>query len=94
MSPTTMMIVGIIAVLVFGKRLPDMARTVGKGWAELQRGLQGIQNEITSAVNGDGQPAARTVYHEDSEDAEEATAPKFDPPPSRPLSPVEPAPKA
>jgi sec-independent protein translocase protein TatA len=79
-----MMIVGVIAILVFGKQLPDIARTVGKGWAELQRGLQGIQNEITSAVTGDGQSAPRTVYHEDTDDTEESTAPKFEPPPSPP----------
>lgn len=90
MSPTTMIIVGIIAVLVFGKRLPDVARTVGKGLAEFQKGIQGIQTEITSAVTGDGPSAPRTVYH-DEEDHEGSTAPKFEPPPSPPRPPVEPA---
>ena len=89
MSPTAMMIVGVIAVLVFGKRLPEIARTVGKGLAELQKGIQGIQNEITSAVTGEGQPASRTVYHDEAEDVEEATAPKFEPPPSPPRPPAQ-----
>lgn len=85
-----MLIVGVIAVLVFGKRLPEIAKTVGKGLAEFQKGIQGIQHEITSAVSGEGQPAARTVYHEEAEDFEEATAPKFEPPPSPSRPPVEP----
>jgi len=92
MSPTAMIIVGVIAVLVFGKRLPEVARTVGKGLAELQKGLQGIQNEITNAATGEGRPvAATTVYHHESDDVEEATAPKFEPPPGPPRPPIQPA---
>jgi sec-independent protein translocase protein TatA len=85
-----MMIVGVIAILVFGKRLPEIARTVGKGWAEFQRAIQGIQSEITSAVTSEGHSAPRTVYHDETEEHEEATAPKFEPPPSPPRPPVEP----
>ncbi len=88
MSPTAMIIVGVIAVLVFGKRLPEMARSVGKGLAEFQRAVQGIQNEITSAATTENYAAPRTVYHEEGEDHEEATAPKFEPPPSPPRTPA------
>jgi len=84
-----MIIVGVIAVLVFGKRLPDMARSVGKGLAEFQRAVQGIQNEITNAVNTDGHSAPRTVYYDEGDDHDEATAPKFEPPPSPPRAPAQ-----
>jgi sec-independent protein translocase protein TatA len=86
MSPAEIMIVMAIAVLIFGKRLPEVARSVGKTWAELRRMYQGVHDQITGAAMGESAPVARTVYHDDADDHEEATAPKFEPPP-RPAGP-------
>jgi len=38
-GPTEMIIVGIIAVLLFGSRLPSTARNIGQSLYELKRGL-------------------------------------------------------
>jgi len=42
-----MMIVMGLAVLLFGKRLPEVGRSLGKGIVEFKKGL----NEVTSALD-------------------------------------------
>jgi len=41
-----LIIVGIIAVLLFGKRLPEVARSFGKSYNEFRRGLSDIQSQM------------------------------------------------
>ena len=41
--------IGIIALLLFGKRLPEVARSLGKGVVEFKKGLNGIDDESTSS---------------------------------------------
>ena len=43
-----MIVIGIIALLLFGKRLPEVARSLGKGVVEFKKGLNGIDDESTS----------------------------------------------
>ena len=38
-GPTELLIIGIIAVLLFGKKLPDVAKNLGKTWSEFQKAL-------------------------------------------------------
>jgi sec-independent protein translocase protein TatA len=84
-SPVQMLIIGAIAVLIFGDRLPEVAKSVGKGIMEFKKGLQGLQDELTSAINSaDNATPALTHSEAAVEDYEEATAPKFEPPPSPP----------
>jgi len=44
-QPTHLLVIGIIAILLFGKRLPDIARSLGKSMAELKKGLKGLEDE-------------------------------------------------
>ena len=73
-----MVIVGIIALLLFGKKLPEVARSLGKGVVEFKKGLSGIEDEIRTAthVPSYSQPS-RPVP---AEEREQTTAPKFEPP--------------
>jgi sec-independent protein translocase protein TatA len=47
LSPLEMLIVLAIAVLLFGsKRLPDLARSVGKSVTEFRKGMRGEGKDI------------------------------------------------
>ena len=79
-GPMEMLIIGIIAVLLFGKRLPEVGRSLGKGIVEFKKGIRGIEDGIDSATTS----IASDTATEELDDREEATAPKFEPPSSEP----------
>lgn len=83
LGPMEMIIVGIIAILLFGNRLPEVVKSIGKGFGEFKKGMHGIEDDINTA--------SRSSYSSSSaaprparaiEEREEATAPKFEPPPA------------
>lgn len=74
--PVELLIVGIVALLLFGKRLPEVARSLGKGITEFKKGVRGIEDEVESASTAP-RPTSRPVA--DDRPAE-TTAPKFEPP--------------
>lgn len=43
----------IVALILFGRRLPEVSRSLGKGIREFQKGLRGIEEEIRREVNSD-----------------------------------------
>ncbi len=80
-GPMEMLIIGAIAVLLFGKRLPEVGRSLGRGIVEFKKGVQGIEDDIDSASSR----STSTIASPDEVDAhEEASAPKFEPPASEP----------
>jgi sec-independent protein translocase protein TatA len=40
LGPMEIMIVGVVAVLLFGNRLPEVGRSLGKGLIEFKKGLR------------------------------------------------------
>jgi sec-independent protein translocase protein TatA len=95
-GPTEMIIVGVVAVLLFGKRLPEVGRSLGKGLMEFKKGVRGIEDEIYGATNATparstasyGSSAASASKFNDIDDRDEATAPKFEPPAAAPQGPA------
>jgi sec-independent protein translocase protein TatA len=75
MGPMEMLIVGVIAVLLFGKRLPEVGRSLGKGIVEFKKGLHGMEDEIESSTT-----SSTSTVPQEEDDRQEATVPKFEPP--------------
>ena len=73
-----MMVVGLIALLLFGKRLPEVARSLGKGVTEFKKGLHGLEEELDQT----GSATHRELPH--STESQAPRAPKFEPPTSPP----------
>lgn len=46
-------IILVIAVLIFGRRLPDIARSLGKSITEFKKGVKDAENEVKSASADD-----------------------------------------
>jgi len=44
-----LLIIGAIALLIFGNRLPSVARSVGKSLVEFKKGMNEIEEEVKQA---------------------------------------------
>ena len=53
LSPTELLIVGVVAVLLFGSRLPSVARSAGKSLTEFRRGMQDLQNDVRRSIDAE-----------------------------------------
>jgi len=49
-GPMEMLVIGMIALLLFGNRLPSVARSLGRGITEFKKGVQGIEDEVDNAA--------------------------------------------
>ncbi len=58
MNPWEMMIIGIVALLIFGPRLPTVMRSLGKGIVEFKKGIRDTEDDITRQVDAPSQPPA------------------------------------
>src|SRR6185369_340941 len=80
-------IVAIVAVLLFGKNLPDVARKFGGVYRDLRKQLDDLRSQVDFTDTFNSAPArsrpARKSYSE-YDDLDEVTAPKFEPPPPPP----------
>lgn len=85
LGPMELAIVGVIAVLLFGKRLPEVAKSMGKSFTEFKKGMRGIEDEIHSSSSYSA-PSSSSYSNKYavSDEREEATAPKFEPPTEEP----------
>jgi sec-independent protein translocase protein TatA len=52
LGPVEMMIVMGLAVLLFGKRLPEVGRSLGRGIVEFKKGLNGAASELDDSSSG------------------------------------------
>ncbi|MDX2133011.1 MAG: twin-arginine translocase TatA/TatE family subunit [Planctomycetota bacterium] len=48
-----LLIILAIALLLFGRKLPDVGRSLGKGIIEFKKGLKGVTDEIDEASRAD-----------------------------------------
>ncbi len=43
-------IILIVALLIFGKRLPEVMKSMGKGIVEFKKGVKGVEDEVEDAI--------------------------------------------
>ncbi|HEY7090525.1 MAG TPA: twin-arginine translocase TatA/TatE family subunit [Tepidisphaeraceae bacterium] len=78
---TEWIIIGALGLLFFGKRLPEVGRSLGKGIVEFKKGLKGIEEDLEAASS---QPSGRPPQ---APPPQQQTAYKFDPYTGKPIDP-------
>lgn len=48
-----LLIVAVVALLLFGHRLPSVMRSLGRGVVEFKKGVNGIEDDIDSAARSE-----------------------------------------
>jgi sec-independent protein translocase protein TatA len=43
-------IILIVALLIFGKRLPEVMKSMGKGIVEFKKGIKGVEDDVEDAI--------------------------------------------
>jgi sec-independent protein translocase protein TatA len=76
-------IILIVGLLLFGRRLPEVGRSLGKGIVEFKKGLAGIEDDIETAVHAKPQGIAQNMLPTNT--ATPAAGYKFDPYTGKPL---------
>ena len=85
LSPFEMMVIGVVAVVLFGSNLPDVAKRAGGMYRdfrgklnEVQREFRAAEYEATQAFKMDS--TASSSIDDDDDEPSEPSAPKFTPP--------------
>ena len=91
LAPMELIIIVGVAVLLFGRRLPEVGRTLGKGIVEFKKGIRGLEEEFRF-----DEPATKSAYPAEPpfvpSDLAESAVPRFEPPTAAPvLQPERPA---
>jgi len=76
-----MVVFGIIAILLFGSKLPEVARKLGGSYREFRKSIGDFQREFQNWEREPPKKAAPRAYEEQPPAALTST-PKFTPPPS------------
>jgi sec-independent protein translocase protein TatA len=83
LGTTELMVLLVLGVLLFGRNLPGIAKSIGKSVTEFKKGVSGVEDEV-ERTNAGG-TAAKTAEPEQVRPPQRvsATAPKFEdaPPP-------------
>ena len=81
---TELIVLGVVAILLFGKRLPEVARNVGRSYGELRKGLTELQSSINAEIDepmsssGSGSRDETVVHDFDEPTAPQLQAPDFE----------------
>jgi sec-independent protein translocase protein TatA len=77
-------IVAVVAILLFGKNLPEMAKKFGGMYRDFRKSLDDLRSQVDFTDTFNTAPArprpARKSYSE-YDDLDEISGPKFEPPP-------------
>ncbi len=45
-GPTEMIVIGVVAVLIFGRRLPEVGKNLGRSLVEFKSSLKGAKDDV------------------------------------------------
>ena len=76
---TEWIIIGALGLLFFGKRLPEVGKSLGKGIVEFKKGLKGIEDDVTQVDDNIDNPSPRRELPQAKADH------KFDPYTGKPV---------
>jgi sec-independent protein translocase protein TatA len=79
LEPWHWLVIAVVGILLFGKRLPEVGRSLGKGIIEFKKGLKGLEDEVESGSTSHA-PAQQAPALEPPRPPQRvaATAPKFE----------------
>jgi len=93
LGPLEIVVIGAIAVMLYGKRLPEVGRSFGRTLGELRRQWSTLQQELDVAGHIEGRPAVRPHrpgegqsqgryddHGDDESGVPTVASPRFDPP--------------
>ncbi len=50
LGPTEMIVLAVLGVLLFGRKLPEVGRYLGKGIVEFKKGVKGLEDEVDGGM--------------------------------------------
>jgi sec-independent protein translocase protein TatA len=89
-GPFEMMLLAGLGLLIFGKRLPEVGRNIGKGIIEFKKGLKEAEESISADVSTPAPPPPQATLppaqpQQPAQIAAEAPKYKFDPYTGKPM---------
>lgn len=61
LSAMELLIIGMVLLLIFGRRLPEVGKSLGKGIVEFKKGLKGVEEEVETNSN---RPVQQQQYNQ------------------------------
>jgi sec-independent protein translocase protein TatA len=86
LGPTEMIVLLVIGVLLFGRKLPEVGRYLGKGIVEFKKGVKGLEDEIDTTTPA-APPRENIIEAPRPPQKVTTTAPKFEDSPANVTTP-------
>ncbi|MEX0671197.1 MAG: twin-arginine translocase TatA/TatE family subunit [Pirellulales bacterium] len=85
LGPFEIVVIGAIAVMLYGKRLPEVGRSFGKTFGDLRRQWQTLSRELETAARVDGPLPGRSsrnigLTNDEPAGTRLVETPRFEPP--------------
>jgi len=78
-----LLVIGVLAILLFGSKLPEVARNFGRSYQQFRKGLTDLQSSFTSEVSAPAKfdnQSQKIAHYKDAVDEFEPPPPRFEPP--------------
>jgi sec-independent protein translocase protein TatA len=78
LGPQEMIVLLILGVLLFGRKLPEVGRYLGKGIVEFKKGMKGLEDEIDTSASAPVNQSPMVLDQPRPPQRVMTTAPKFE----------------